>query len=253
MQSKMDATAYAFTHGVRRTRETLRVWQATPIAALGRWVAGSALAAAGLLAAVWLIGSLDNGFQQIIRLQPPFAVGDLGDVARVLGRNMLVLALHAMACVAGFIAGSSLPMQVEGRTGVSRWVHEHGGRFAIAFVAAATAFSLSAQAYLLGHTLGGLAAFLRVSPGLLLLGLLPHAIPELIALFLPLAAWIIASRRGEWEQLLAATVVTVAVAVPVLVIAAFIEVYVSPHLFTALTHIHPPIVRYSEGWTVTVH
>jgi uncharacterized membrane protein SpoIIM required for sporulation len=73
----------------------------------------------------------------------------------------------------------------------------------------------------------------------LLLGLLPHAILELIALFLPLAAWIIASRRGEWEQLLAATLVTVAVAVPVLVLAALIEVYVSPHLFAALTHLHP--------------
>ncbi len=72
--------------------------------------------------------------------------------------------------------------------------------------------------------------------------MLPHALIELIALFLPLAAWIIASRRGEWEQLLAATVVTVAIAVPMLVVAALIEVYVSPHLFTALTHIHPPIV-----------
>ena len=79
--------------------------------------------------------------------------------------------------------------------------------------------------------------------------MLPHAVPELIALFLPLAAWIIASRRGEWEQLLAATVVTVAMAVPVLVVAALVEVYVSPHLFTALTDIHPPIVR-SEGWIV---
>jgi uncharacterized membrane protein SpoIIM required for sporulation len=158
-----------------------------------------------------------------------------------------------MACVAGFIAGSSLPLQVEGRTGVSRWVHEHGGRIAIAFVFAATTFSLSAQAYLLGSTLGRVAAFLRVSPGTLLLGVLPHAIPELIALFLPLAAWIIASRRGEWEQLLAATVVTVAIAVPVLVAAAFVEVYVSPHLFVALTHIQPPITRSSEGWLVTVH
>ena len=45
---------------------------------------------------------------------------------------------------------------------------------------------------------------------------------------------------------------TVAVAVPMLVIAATIEVYVSPHLFTALTHIHPPIVRTSGGWTVTI-
>ena len=249
----MDASAYAFTHGVRHTRETLRVWQRTPIAVLARWLAGSALAATGLLLAVWAIASLDDGFQQIIKLQPPFAVGNLADVAQVLGRNMLVLALHAMACVAGFIAGSSLPLQVEGRSGVSRWVHEHGGRIAIAFVACATAFSLSAQAYLIGHALGGLSTFLRVSPGLLLLGVLPHAIPELVALFLPLAAWIIASRRGQWEQLLAATVVTVAVAVPVLVVAAFVEVYVSPHLFTALTHIHPPIVRADGAWTVTVN
>jgi hypothetical protein len=168
-------------------------------------------------------------------------------------RNLLVLALHAMACVAGFIAGSSLPLQAEHHHGVSRWVHEHGGRIAIGFVVGATTFSLSAQAYVLGHTLAGVSGFLHVSPALLLMGVLPHAIPELIALFLPLAAWIIASRKGEWEQLLAATVVTVAVAVPVLVIAALIEVYVSPHLFTLLTGIHPPIVRNSDGWTVIVN
>ena len=141
---------------------------------------------------------------------------------------------------------------MEGRSGLSRWVHERGGRLAIAFVVAATTFSLSAQAYLIGHTLAGVSHFLRVSPGLLLLGVLPHAIPELIALFLPLAAWIIASRRGQWEHLLAATLVTVAIAVPVLVAAAYVEVYVSPRLFGALTHIHPPIVRTSEGWIITV-
>jgi hypothetical protein len=248
----MDASAYAFAHGVRHTRTTLRSWQRTPGAVLGKWVAGSAVAATGLLLAVWIVASLDQGYQQILTLEPPFVVGDLGSVLKVLESNMLVLALHAMACVAGFIAGSSLPLQARHHHGVSRWIHEHGGRIAIGFVVCATTFSLSAQAYLIGHSLAGVSHFLRVSPGLLLLGLLPHAVPELIALFLPLAAWIIASRRGEWEQLLAATVVTVAVAVPVLVIAAFIEVYVSPHLFVALTHIHPPIVRTSEGWVVTI-
>ena len=249
----MDASAYAFAHGVRHTRATLRMWQRTPGTVLGRWVAGSAVAAVGLLLAVWIVSSLDHGYEQILNLQPPFVVGDLGDVLNVLKSNMLVLALHAMACVAGFIAGSSLPLQAQHHQGLSRWIHEHGGRIAIAFVVCATTFSLSAQAYLIGRTLAGVSHFLRVSPGLLLLGVLPHAIPELIALFLPLAAWIIASRRGEWEQLLAATAVTVAVAVPVLVAAAFVEVYISPHLFAALTHIHPPIVRASEGWTVTVH
>jgi hypothetical protein len=248
----MDASAYAFAHGVRHTRATLRAWQQRPGPVVGRWIAGAAAAAAGLLAAVWVVASLDGGYQQVITLRPPFAVGDAGNVLSVLRNNLLVLALHAMACVAGFIAGSSLPLQAEHHRGLSRWVHEHGGRLAIMFVVGATTFSLSAQAYLIGHSLAGVSGFLNVSPGLVLLGVLPHAIPELIALFLPLAAWIIASRRGEWEQLLAATFVTVAIAVPVLVAAAFVEVYVSPHLFSALTHIHPPIVRSSEGWLVTV-
>jgi|SRR5438270_1379018 len=253
MHQQMDASAYAFAHGVRHTRTTLRTWKRAPGAVLGRWILGSTLAALGLLAAVLAVAYVDNGYQQIITLQPPFGVGDLGDVLHVLRSNALVLALHAMACVAGFIAGSSLPLQASSHSGVSRWVHEHGGRLAIGFVCLATTFSLTAQAYLLGRTLAGVSNFLGVSPALLVLGLLPHAIPELVALFLPLAAWIIASRRGEWEQLLAATFVTVAIAIPILVGAAFVEVYLSPHLFTALTHIHPPIVRQSGEWTVVVH
>jgi Stage II sporulation protein M len=253
MGQGMDASAYAFAHGVRHTRATLRTWQRAPGRVIGRWAAGSALAAAGLLLAVLAVASVDRHYDQLFRLEPPFAVGDWHEVLRVLESNLLVLALHAMACVAGFIAGSSLPLQAEHHSGVSRWLHEHGGRIAIGFVVAATTFSLSAQAYLIGHSLAGVSHFLRVSPALLLLGVLPHAIPELMALFLPLAAWIMASRKGDWEQLLAATVVTVAVALPVLVVAALIEVYVSPHLFTALTGIHPPIVRSFEGWTVTVH
>jgi uncharacterized membrane protein SpoIIM required for sporulation len=248
----MDASSYALYHGVRRTRTTLRAWQHRPLPVLGAWVAGSTLAAVGLLAAVLVISALSSGYVQPVELHPPFAVGELSDVAVVLSHNLLVLALHAMACVAGFIAGSSLPLQAESKSGISRWVHEHGGRLAIAFVVCATTFSLSAQAYLLGHTLAGVAHFLKVSPALLLLGVLPHALPELIALFLPLAAWIIASRRGEWDQLLAATVVTVAIALPILVIAAFVEVFVSPHLFTALTGIHSPIVGTWEGLTVRV-
>jgi hypothetical protein len=248
----VDASSYALYHGVRRTRTTLRGWQRRPLPVVGAWVAGSAAAAAGLLAAVLAISELSVGYVQVIQLRPPFAVGDLADVGGVLSHNLLVLALHAMACVAGFIAGSSLPLQAQSKSGVSRWVHEHGGRIAIGFVVCATTFSLSAQAYLLGHTLAGVAHFLRVSPALLLLAVLPHAIPELTALFLPLAAWIIASRRGEWEQLLAATLVTVAIALPVLVACAFFEVYAAPHIFTSLTGIHTPIVGTWDGWTVHV-
>ena len=248
----MDASSYALYHGVRRTRSTLHTWQRRPLPVLGAWIAGSALAAGALLVAVLIVAELSFGYTQPLQLRPPFAVGSLPDVAGVFAHNLLVLALHAMACVAGFIAGSSLPLQAESKRGVSRWVHEHGGRIAIAFVVCATTFSLSAQAYLIGHTLAGVAHFLRVSPALLLLVLLPHAIPELTALFLPLAAWIIASRRGQWDQLLAATVVTVALALPVLLMCAFAEVYLAPHLFASLTGLHPPFVGVWEGWTVIV-
>jgi hypothetical protein len=248
----MDASAYALAYGMRRTRATLDAWHRHPWPVLRRWFAGALLAACGLLVAVLVVAELSHNYIQVLTLEPPFAVGDAGDVVGVLGHNLLVLALHAMACLAGFIAGSSLPLQASAHSGLSRWVHEHGGRIAIVFVVCATAFSLSLQAYTLGRTLAGVAHFLHVSPALLLLGVLPHAVPELTALFLPLAAWIIASRRGEWDQLLAATFVTVAIAVPILVVSALIEVYVSPHLVASVTGLHPPIVRDVEGWVVTV-
>jgi hypothetical protein len=44
----------------------------------------------------------------------------------------------------------------------------------------------------------------------------------------------LASRRGDWHELLAATFVTVAIAVPIVLAAAAVEVWVSPHLLLAL-------------------
>jgi Stage II sporulation protein M len=240
-QGSVDASAYAFTYGVRRTRDTLRAWRQGRWGILRRWAAGSAVAALGLLAAVLVVSALSSTGAEAIPPEPPFAVGNIADVASILGHNLLVLALHAMACVAGFIAGSSLPLQADSRHGVSRWIHEHGGRIAIAFVVCATTFSLSAQAYLLGDRLAAFAHARAVPAALLLLAVLPHAVPELMALFFPLAAWIMASRRGEWEQLLAATLVTVAVAIPALLAAALVETYISPHIFHALVGARLPV------------
>jgi hypothetical protein len=233
----MDASQYAFVHGVRATRSTLASWNRHPWKVLRVWIAGSFAAAALLLLAVGAIAAIAPGTGGA-DLTPPIVVGFPTDVVHIFFKNMLVLAFHAMACVAGFIAGSSLPMQARGKTGVSRWIHERGGRFAIIFVIAATTFSLSAQAYLLGISVANVATVLGTSPGLLLLGLLPHAVPELIALFLPLAAWIIASRSGDWEKLLAATAVTVALAVPILVVTALWEVFVAPHVLMHLIGYH---------------
>jgi hypothetical protein len=231
----MDASSYALVHGMRRTRATLEAWRGRPGPVVRRWLL-AALAVTGLLlAAVLLIAfvaPVSPGW--VVLAHPPFAVGRLADLLQIVKDNLLVLALHAMACVAGFIAGSSLPLQASMKTGLARVVHERGRPIALAVVLSATGFSLTMQAYTLGTAAGRDASALHVSPALLLAALLPHAVPELVALFLPLAAWIAASRRGEWDGLLAATFVTVAIAVPVLVAAGVWEVYVAPHVLAGL-------------------
>ena len=216
------------------TQATLDAWNERPWPVLRRWLAGSLAITALLLFSVWVIATHSTPDATPFLLPGLHTEPSVGQVGAVLFRNGLVLALHAMACVAGFIAGSSLPQEAERYTGVWRWIHDKAGPLAILFVTAATLFSLLTQAFVLGDATSTLAAQGAISPGLLLVGLLPHALPELLALFLPLAAWIIASRAGDWHELLAATFVTVMLAVPVLVAAAFVEVYVSPGLLRAL-------------------
>jgi Stage II sporulation protein M len=230
----VHASDLVLVRGIAHTRETLGLWNDRPWPVLRRWFAGSLGFAALLLFAVWVIATRARPDATPFVLPGLHTPPSVDQVGEVVYRNMLVLALHAMACVAGFIAGSALPLEAERYGGAWRWVHDKAGPLAIAFVSCATAFSLLTQSYALGRATSTLAAQLHLPPAVLLLGLLPHALLELVALFLPLAAWIIASRRGDWHELLAATFVTVMIAVPMLVVAAFVEVYVSPGLLRAL-------------------
>jgi hypothetical protein len=227
--------------GMHDTRLALSRWNDRPWSVLRPWLGLSLLIAVLLLLSIYVIATLTTPDSSRYIIPGVNSEAGLDDYLHVLYRNSLVLALHAMACVAGFMAGSSLPLSASQRSGVSRWVHEKAGPFAIAFVLCATTFSLCTQSYLIGSSAATIASQLGMSPGLLLVGLSPHAIPELVALFLPLAAWIIASRNDDWQDLLAATAVTVAVAVPVLLAAAAVETWASPHLLSALSTEAPPL------------
>ena len=236
MREGMSVNDLVLVQGIRDTRETLDDWNHAPWRVLRDWVLLSLGVSVALLVAVYLVASVSTPDSSPLLLPGVNYDATVGDAGRVLFRNSLVLALHAMACVAGFIAGSSLPQSAAQRSGLSRLIHEKAGPLAIGFVVCATTFSLITQAYVLGGGVSTVSAELGISHGLLLLALLPHALPELVALFLPLAAWLVASRRGDWHKLLAATFVTVAIAVPMLVISALVEIYVSPHLLIALAH-----------------
>ena len=212
------------------TREALSRWRRQPGPILREWFVGGAVVGLGLLAAVTVVAYL---------LQPdPFLIGIVGiwyaptlDAAgEVLFRNSLVLALHGFACVAGFLAGSALALENQRRTGLSLWVHERARPIALTWVLLVTLFSLATQTFELGFTASTLAANFQVEPIVLMATVLPHALVELTALFLPLAAWTLASRRDGWDELLAATAVTVGLAIPMLLGAVVWELTVWPHL-----------------------
>jgi hypothetical protein len=231
----MDANQYVFVHGMRQTRSILERWGEKPWPVIGTWVLGAVVIALGLLAGVTLTASLlkpDYGFHYAPSIPSGIEVEAVG---RVLFRNSLVLALHAFACVAGFIAGATLPLTASTKTGFKRVIHEKARPIAFAWVIGVTCFSLLTQTLGLGLVGATIAWDEHISAVTLVLTALPHALLELTAVFLPLAAWTIASRRGEWDQLLAATVVTVAMAIPMLIVAATWEVYVWPYILEAVS------------------
>jgi hypothetical protein len=229
------ANEHVFSHGIQDTRDAIATWNDRPGPVLGGWLALSLAIALALLGAVWVVAGLLTPDVTPIHMPGLTEPTSAADMLPILWRNSLVLALHGTACVAGFIAGASMPIAAAQRSGFSRWIHVKAGQFAILFVAAVTIFSLLTQALYLGFQGATISYQLEISHALLIVSVLPHAIPELTALFLPLAAWLIASRRGEWNQLLAATFVTVALAIPVLVVAATIEVYVWPQILEAVS------------------
>jgi hypothetical protein len=226
----MSVNDMVLVQGMKDTRLALARWQREPLRALTPWMGLSLGIAALLLTAVYLVAKLSAPDLTMLRIPGYYDPPSVDDYGYILLRNGLVLALHSLACVAGFIAGSALPLSASHRSGFSRWLHETAGPIAIAFVAAATLFSLTTQAYVIGGNAATIAEQVGLSPGTLVLTLLPHALPELFALFLPLAAWIIASRRNQWHDLLAATFVTTAIAIPLLLASAAVELYVSPHV-----------------------
>jgi hypothetical protein len=226
---------YALAHGIRDSRATVETWQEGRWSVLGQWAALSFAIAIALLTATLIVSGFMVPDLSRLGIDGVTHPVDFEDFLQILGRNGTVLAFHAIACVAGFIAGASMPIAAQNRTGISRWVHLKAGELAILYVVAVTLFSLSVQAYILGFQTAALSQQLDISNLELILSVMPHALIELTALFLPLAAWVIASRQEGWNQLLAATFVTVVIAIPMLVVGALLELFLWPEVLITIS------------------
>jgi hypothetical protein len=212
------------------TRAALGSWLRRPSQLLP-WVGLSAVVAAILLLATYIVSlttTADPTGGALIAEDPS---ARLGDFAFVLGRNFTVLLLHLMVCFATYLVRRSIPIQAGELTGVQGWVHRHAQRPALLLVIALTVFSIFQQAANLGQALASVAAQGHYDQAEILVRLLPHAVPELIAVFLPLAAVIWLETQDRNKDLLAAVAACTVVAVPVIVVSAWIEVVVASSFF----------------------
>jgi hypothetical protein len=209
-------------------------------AEIGRWAAVAGVVAVVLLSAVALIaahvpGSYVAGIDSGLFTRHHH----LGDAVSVLGRNLLVLGIHLCACWIGAIIGR--PHQPAparwGRVGaLHRPVPAWMGRVAVFYALLVTLLSVAVQATALGRELADLSRAANISSARLLVLVLPHAVPELMAVFLPLGLFLLEAGRGRLDRLGAWSLQAAAVAVPVLVCAALIETYVTPARVIAASH-----------------
>ena len=206
-------------------------------AEVGRWAAVAAIVAVVLLSSVAIIaaalpGNADVGFSSGL-LTRHHGVGDVISVAR---RNLLVLGIHLCACWIGAIIGhpyEPAPARWGWVGALHRPVPAWMGRLALFYALLVTLLSVGVQATALGRQLADLSRAADLSSTHLLVLVLPHAVPELLAVFLPLGLFLLEARRGRLDRLGLWSLQAAAVALPVLLCAAVIETYVTPALVIA--------------------
>ena len=230
----MDHRDLALVQGLDHTRATLRRWNAAPGRVVGLWALGAFAIACALLYLVWAVshrvtpdtraaaparrqragdrrGGGAGARPQLARARPPRL-----RVRRRLHRRQ-------PASRRARPPSRAVAPHPRGRRPARHRVRRRRRRCSRS----------ATQAFVLGSDAATLSAQLQSARRCSIVTLLPHALPELTALFLPLAAWLVASRRRQFDELLAATVATTALAAPVLVLAAAVEVWVWPHLLRA--------------------
>lgn len=208
------------------TRETLAHWREQPIAAVRAWLLlafGIALLLLGLVLLVATHSPPSPNTSEVSHLfdsdQGPWQAR----AGALFRNNMLVLALHAVACFAGFVVYIALREPIgDVHPLLDRWSRSLA-ILASAFIPVATALSITTQAWVLGARTSTMAAYARLSPFRILETTARHSVLELTAVFLPLAASLVLIVRRRPERLLAATLVTVAIAVPAIGLAAVVE------------------------------
>ena len=240
----------ALVRGFRPALRILRDWVRRPLPVVVPWFVVSFGVALVLLGLVWLVAShVAADPTRPWGLPGRMARNPLAAMQHVFERNVVVLALHATACLAGFIISFATSESTgDGRLERATRVT---AKVALWFVPVATLLSIGTQAWVLGSYASTASAHLHMGVATLLATTLPHALLELTAVFLPLAAWLVALRRRRLTELYAATIASVVIALPMLVGASWIEVHRWPDRVQAAPLDAPKLEGVSVGTLVS--
>lgn len=208
-----------------------------PVREVAAWAGVSAAIAAFVLLGVATLGGLLPANPYAGPTSKLFN-GDLGvhDAARVLMRNVAVLAVHLGACWIGAIITRPY------RPAPARWgwlgrlhrpVPAWAARMAMLYALAVTLASVALQTTALGFSMADISAWQQASPWTLTGLLLAHAVPELIGVYLPLGVFLVAVLRDQTGRLTTLTWQSCLYAMPLIVAAAAIETWVTPGLLRA--------------------
>ena len=200
MRIARTANEHVLSHGMEDTREALADWRDGRWRVLRGWFALSLCIALALLTATWVVSGLLTpdltpwqmpGLTEPSRLLRP-AADPLPQRARPRpARDRLRRRVHRRLLDAARGRAADRVLALDPR---------EGGRAGDPLRRRGDPLLARTQALYLGFQGSTLAYQLHISRLELILSVLPHALIELTALFLPLAAWLIASRRGEWNQ-----------------------------------------------------
>lgn len=157
-------------------------------------------------------------------------------IAVIFIANFLVLCLHYCCCLIGAIVSrpfrplpepwASNPIARALHRPVPGWLAE----FSLYYAAAVTLGSIALQSTELGFVLADISSLTGLPPWEWIVLMLPHALLELPAIFLPLGLFLLQARRRDLKPLQRRAHQAFAVGVLVLLIAAVVEVEITPHL-----------------------
>jgi hypothetical protein len=234
MDAEETVTVPASGSEIPALNRGFRVWksQLAPESQVRQWFRVSAVIVTIMLVGVAVVSTLLPADIGVGHRSLLFDLNQgIGDAIDVFARNMLVLGIHLGACLVGAIVGREFAPApatwgVVGK--LHRPVPDWLGQASLIYALSVTLFSVALQTTGLGFSLADISAASNVPSTRLLLLVLPHAIPELIAVFLPLGLFLIQARRHQLRPLRAWSWQAFWIAVPILIVAALWETFVTP-------------------------